>query len=184
VCAYGEKWRKDYVHEIKKGKGVQVMVWAAIWGENRSDLIQLERDFDSKKNGYSSKSYLKVMEDILPTIYEPGMIFMQDNAPIHVSHESTAWFEGMGIELLEWPPYSPDLNPIENLWFPLKEGVYIVEPGIENITGGEDKVRGILFKSADSSWSNLRSELIKKCVESMPRRLTAIIEAKGWYTGY
>jgi len=172
------------VHDIKKGKGVRVMVWAAIWGDNCSDLIQLERDFDSKKNGYSSKSYLKVIEEILPTIYEPGMVFMQDNAPIHVSHESKDWFADMGIKLLEWPSYSPDLNPIENLWFPLKEGVYIEEPGIEDITGGEDKIRNILFQASEASWSKLRSELVHNCIESMPRRLEAVIEAEGWYTGY
>lgn len=184
VRAYGEKWRKDLVQDTKKGKGVRVMVWAAIWGDKCSDLIPLKRDFDSKKNGYSSKSYLKVIEEILPTIYEPGLYFMQDNAPIHTSNESKAWFADNGIKLLNWPPYSPDLNPIENLWFPLKEGVYIIEPGIENVTGGEDTVQNILFHAADGSWSNLRSELIKNCIESMPRRLEAIIEADGWYTGY
>lgn len=38
------------------------------------------------------------------------------------------WFENMGIELLEWPPYSPDLNPIEQLWFKLKQLVNIIDP--------------------------------------------------------
>ncbi|KAI7971847.1 hypothetical protein EIK77_009240 [Talaromyces pinophilus] len=160
------------------------MVWAAIWGDKRSDLIQLERDFDSKKNGYSSKSYLKVIEDILPTIYEPGLLFMQDNAPIHTSKESKAWFVDNGIKLLDWPPYSPDLNPIENLWFPLKEGVYIVNPDIENTPGGEDTISNILAQAAQQSWEDLQASLIKNCVGSMKKRLEAVIEAEGWYTGY
>jgi transposase len=184
VRAYGEKWRKDLVQDIKKGKGVRVMVWAAIWGDKRSDLIQLERDFDSKKNRYSSKSYLKVIEEILPTIYEPGLHFMQDNAPIHTSNELKAWFADNGVKLLDWPPYSPDLNPIENLWFPLKEGVYIVDPDIENTPGGEDMVSNILAQAAQQSWEDLHTSLIKNCVGSMKRRLAAVIEAEGWYTGY
>ena len=52
------------------------MVWGAIWYGGRSDLVIMERDEESKKGGYSAKSYLAVMEDQLPTIWEPGMVFM------------------------------------------------------------------------------------------------------------
>jgi hypothetical protein len=54
----GEKWKKDFIQPVKKGKGIRVMIWAAIWGENRSDLIRLDCDFESKKHGYSAHSYL------------------------------------------------------------------------------------------------------------------------------
>jgi len=40
---------------------------------------------------------------------------MQDNAPIHRVRKSKLWFQENDIEVMEWPPYSPDLNPIENL---------------------------------------------------------------------
>lgn len=62
------------------------MIWAAIRGTNRADLLQLERDLESKKQGYSSNSYIKIIEEMLPTIYEPGLTCMQDNAPIHISN--------------------------------------------------------------------------------------------------
>lgn len=45
----------------------------------------MERDIDAKKNGYTQNSYLKVLEDNIPTLWEPGLIFMQDNAPIHTA---------------------------------------------------------------------------------------------------
>lgn len=47
---------------------------------------------------------------------------MQDNGPIHCAKDVKQWFEDMAIPVMEWPPYSRDLNPIEHLWFPLKEG--------------------------------------------------------------
>lgn len=86
---------------------------------------------------------------------------MQDNVPIYISNKLKAWFADNSIKLLDWPPYSLDLNPIENLWFLFKEGVYIIEPGIENVTGGEDMVQNILFHAAYGSWSNLCGELIR-----------------------
>ena len=38
---------------------------------------------------------------------------MQDNALIYTAKVIKKWFSDMGINVLEWPPYSPDLNPIE-----------------------------------------------------------------------
>jgi transposase len=107
-----------------------------------------------------------------------------NNAPIHVSKKSMAWFKDNAVELLEWPPYSPDLNPIENLWFPLKAGVYQINPDTEFTKGGTETVREVLMAAAEPSWSNIKQEVITACLKSMPRRLAAVRKEKGWYTGY
>lgn len=44
------------------------------------------------------------------------MEFMQDNAPLHTAKIIKNRFHEHGIPLVDWPPYSPDLNPIEHAW--------------------------------------------------------------------
>ena len=48
----------------------------------------------------------------------------QDNARPHNSKKSIAFFEDNNIKLLPWPPYIPDLFPIETIWAILKARVY------------------------------------------------------------
>lgn len=81
------------IEPANKTKRGSVMVWAAFGGPyERSDLIVMQRDEESKRNGYSAWSYLLVLEEAIPTIYEPPMVFMQDNAPIHTARAVKDWF--------------------------------------------------------------------------------------------
>ena len=52
----------------------------------------------------------------LDTINHENFVFAQDNASCHKSNTIMSWFSKNGIQLLDHPPQSPDLNPIENLW--------------------------------------------------------------------
>jgi len=61
------------------------MMWACFWESEQSNLYALERNFESKKNSYSARFYIHVLDDNLPGIYQLDLIFMQDNAPIHTA---------------------------------------------------------------------------------------------------
>ena len=48
-------------------------------------------------------------------LHGDNFIFQNDNDPKHTAHIVKNYLRNQQIEMLEWPPLSPDLNPIENL---------------------------------------------------------------------
>ena len=70
--------------------------------------------------------YLRPSIDLL---YPFGdCIFQQDDAPPHTARITKQWRANNGIPVLDRSPYSPDLNPIENVRGHLKQKLYISMP--------------------------------------------------------
>ena len=130
------------------------MFWACFWYDGRSELIAMERDPRAPRNGYSARSYIWALEEGLLPVLDEDTIYQMDNAPIHTSHETTEWLEIMGIEVIDWPPYSPDLNPIEHLWWALKQKICELHPELEGQGGGQVD-RDLFIKAAQEAWQAL-----------------------------
>jgi len=72
-----DKWKPDFVETYRKGKDLRVMVWACFWGHGeRSPLYIMDRDFESKKHGYSANSYIEVLEENLVDASYNRLIFI------------------------------------------------------------------------------------------------------------
>ena len=84
---------------------------------------------------------------------------------------------------MDWPPYSPDLNPIENLWALLKAEIYILYPELVGAPNNAETL-DLLIRSAMDTWDRLGEDLLNRLIDTMERRVKAVIEAKGWYTKY
>ena len=48
---------------------------------------------------------------------------MHENVPVHTAAVVKEYLETRGIQPMVWPPYSPDLNPIENIWGLMKSHI-------------------------------------------------------------
>jgi len=180
-----QKWQKQMIQTYPKGKEVRQMIWAAFSGKfGRCNLVVMQRDEATKKKSYTAQSYIEAIEDELPRMWEPDLLFLQDNAPIHTAKIVKAWLQQNLIQLIEIPPYSPDLNLIENQWPHLKKNVYKVNPDIEKLGKGNSQVQELLGEALIGAWQLIPESYFKNAVLGMKQRCEAVIEAKGWHTRY
>jgi len=93
-------------------------------------------------------------------------------------------FKEREIELMVWPPYSPDMSPIENLWAHLKLELHRQYPDTSSLHRSPDTFKRILIPRLMEVWWSIGAEVLNALIESMPRRVNALWEAKGWYTAY
>ena len=80
-----------------------------------------------------------------------------------------SYLSEQGFEIKDWPPQSPDLNPIENLWKTL--GMKVME---RNPTNRED-----LWVKLQEEWSKISIEDYQGLIRSGSRRCAAVIDSKG-----
>ncbi|GMF44980.1 unnamed protein product [Phytophthora fragariaefolia] len=103
--------------------------------------------------------------------YGVDYIYQQDNAAIHTSMETRDFFDEQGIQVLDWPARSPDLNPIENLWALMARKVY---PNGRQYASVPELTAAIL-----DAWNSIDMSTLEKLIEPMPRRCFEVIEKKG-----
>jgi hypothetical protein len=102
-----------------------------------------------------------------------SLTLMKDGAPIYRSKAPKVWKDRQALRKLEWPAQSPDLNPIENIWKVLKDGVQN-----QHRPKNMDEMKVAL----QMEWEAFVSKMLSSLVASMPKWLKAVINAKGGST--
>lgn len=106
--------------------------------------------------------------------------FQQDNDPKHKARLNMEYLRSKQeqgfLRVMEWPPQCPDLNPIENLWSIFDQ----------RLKDRQCNRREELFEVLRNAWRELGNdrELLKNLSRSMPRRIEAVLKAKGQPTKY
>ena len=171
----GEGLSDRLVEGTVKFGGGSVMVWGCMLWNGPGYAAKIDGRMDGPL-------YVQILEDDLQGSLEyygftaDDIIFQQDNDPKHTSKVAKQWFEDHGMEPLKWPAQSPDLNPIEHLWDHIKRklGEY------------EHPPKGILelWERIQVEWNGISKEVCQNLIESMPRRVSDVIKAKGGSTKY
>ncbi|CAB4430830.1 unnamed protein product [Rhizophagus irregularis] len=110
-----------------------------------------------------------------PLIQVSGSI-TDDNAPVHRARTVSQWKEDNSVSTIPWPAQSPDLNPIEHLWDVLERKVQAHKPHPKNIRE--------LMVVLEEKWNNIEPEILINLVDSMPRRVHAVLDSHGNPTRY
>ena len=93
------------------------------------------------------------------------------------------WLADQQFQIMAWPPFSPDLNPIENLWAVLKAKIYEIHPEIRSMPDNEDTLR-FLTSTAQEAWSAIDTDMLNNLAVTMPHRVQQVLDNDGWYTSY
>ncbi len=149
-----------------------VMIWAAMSSAGVGPLCFL-------KSTVNAAIYQDILEHfVLPSadkLYgDADFIFQQDLAPAHTAKGTKSWFNDHGVTVLDWPANSPDLNPIENLW-----GIVKRKMRDTRLNNADD-----LKATVKETWASIPPQQCHKLITSMPRRIEAVIKAKGAPTKY
>jgi transposase len=170
----GEALRDHNVNHAYKHGGGNLKLWSCISAHGPGYITKIE-------GSMNSDLYIQIIdEDYRASLEEfnvdsENVIFQQDNDPKHTSKKTEKWLKENNIQVLDWPPYSPDMNPIENAWYYLKSKLGQYERAPTSINELWERV-------ADVWYNQVTKEYCVKLIEGMPKRIEAVIKAKGGAT--
>ena len=124
------------------------------------------------KQNLKSDKYIDILSNnLLPHIaelYPNGWYFQQDNHPVHTSRAVKIFIE-KNMKYINWPRYSSDLSPIENLWPILKKNIRKKQP--QTVT----ELENFIYEE----WNKLKDDYISSLCKSIQSRITQCIENCG-----
>ena len=95
------------------------------------------------------------------------------NDPKHTCKKVKEWLD---FRTMVWPAQSPDLSPIEQAWGILKRRLAAYEHPLMGIEKSWERIQ--------VEWEKISAEECQNLIESMPRRIQAVLKAKRGYTKY
>ena len=171
----GEPLSSRLVRPVKKFGGGSLMMWGCMCWEGVGFATKIEGRMDGPL-------YVQILRDeLMQTLEYYGkevdeVIFQQDNDSKHTSKVALKCFQELGLRVLSWPANSPDLNPIEHLWFILKR----------RLNDYPEPPKGMLelWERVQVEWEAISKEQVQKLIISMADRIQAVIRSKGDVTDY
>ncbi|UYV66921.1 Transposase [Cordylochernes scorpioides] len=146
-----------------------IMVWGAIAYDSRSPLLRIQGTMTAQR--YVDDVLRPVTLPYLQGV--PNALYQQDNARPHTARISQQAL--LDVQMLPWPPYSPDLSPIEHVWDIIGRRLHALPQ-----PRSEDE----LWQMVEREWRAIPQDAIRTLIDSLPRRVAACIAVRGGPTCY
>ncbi|UYV64531.1 hypothetical protein LAZ67_3001114 [Cordylochernes scorpioides] len=146
-----------------------IMVWGAIAYDSRSPLLRIQGTMTAQR--YVDDVLRPVTLPYLQGV--PNALYQQDNARPHTARISQQALQD--VQMLPWPPYSPDLSPIEHVWDIIGRRLHALPQ-----PRSEDE----LWQMVEREWRAIPQDAIRTLIDSLPRRVAACIVVRGGPTCY
>ncbi|KFM69175.1 Transposable element Tc3 transposase, partial [Stegodyphus mimosarum] len=166
--APGTRYHQESIIERHRYGGAGVLVWGGIILGSRTDLhVQI--------GTMTSQIYRDVILEQHVRLFRGAMgaqfVFMDDNARPHRANIVSECLQSEDITRMDWPAFSPDLNPVEHVWDMLGRRVAARQPPPTCVP---ELRRALLFE-----WCNIPQDQVDNLILSMPRRCTDCIASSG-----
>lgn len=168
-----EKYDERFVKKVVQGGGGSIGVWGCIGQKGTGCAATYTGRLNALKYLDLLENNLRPSLDLLQSD-DNDWYFQQDGATCHTAKSVTKWFKANEINTIEWPPKSPDLSPIENLWAFIDTKINENPP--DTLADLEVAIIRI--------WNEIPISKVIGLIESMPERVQACIDARGSYTRY
>ncbi|UYV80335.1 Transposase [Cordylochernes scorpioides] len=146
-----------------------IMVWGAIAYDSRSPLLRIQGTMTAQR--YVDDVLRPVTLPYLQGV--PNALYQQDNARPHTARISQQALQD--VQMLPWPPYSPDLSPIVHVWDIIGRRLHALPQ-----PRSEDE----LWQMVEREWRAIPQDAIRTLIDSLPRRVAACIAVRGGPTCY
>jgi transposase len=175
---YTDKKGPNRVQEVvPKQQGAPTCYFWGIIGVGVKTLVHLKKQkkltYDDEEKKFSVTGAVYKRKCLIPHMYlmqEKGKIFMQDGAKIHWSKDNVRYLANKGVRVMQnWPPRSPDMNPIEQLWAIISAKV------ARRCPWSEEAVAAFVIEEWDAY---PQADVDKLCL-SFTKRLHSVIAKKG-----
>jgi len=187
----GEELEERNLAPSFKSGSVGVGFWAAIAYGRRTPLIRTRKRTPAERttprdrlgtnaSQYANEIYEPYLVPFLLSLDLPieKVLVMDDNVGYHRAGLNKVITSAFQIPKEPLPAFSPDLNPIENVWHILKSRLRKRFTKGEHRPHSEDE----LWEALSEEWEAIDQGTIDRLIDSMPSRLADVIKAEGSHT--
>jgi hypothetical protein len=136
---------------------------------------------EDRRKGICSQVYIQQVLDSVIGLYYDSLtdeqkeefIFMEDGSKVHKG-KARLWRLNKGVRGFDWPPSSPDLNPIEKIWRWMKHEINKLECVPTTVEDMKEVLQEL--------WSEVKPEDWRYLTHRLTCKIEDVLEAKGMQT--